>query len=67
MAIQYRRILKLSPNHSQRKVAASPGHSRRKVKEMIDRATQDGFTLPIDKALTDSQIERMLFPETHWP
>ena len=38
MAIQYRRILALSPDHNQRSIAASTGHSRCKVKEVIDRA-----------------------------
>ncbi|MEN2316364.1 hypothetical protein ABC653_13700 [Lacticaseibacillus paracasei] len=63
MAIQYRRILALSPDHNQRSIAASTGHSRRKVKEVIDRAKQEGLILPIDTALTDSQIGRVLFPE----
>ncbi len=44
MAIQYRRILELSPDHSQRSIAASTGHSRRKVKEVIERAFADHLT-----------------------
>lgn len=63
MAIQYHRILELAPNHSQRSIAASTGHSRRKVKEVIDRAQLMDFTEPIDPALTDIQIGRILFPE----
>lgn len=40
MAIQYRRILELSPDHSQRSIAASTRHSRPKVREVLERAKQ---------------------------
>ncbi|WP_396350045.1 IS21 family transposase [Lacticaseibacillus paracasei] len=63
MAIHYRRILELAQDHSQRSIAASTGHSRRKVKEVLDRAHLVDFTEPIDPALTDVKIGRILFPE----
>ncbi|BBF72869.1 MAG: IS21 family transposase [Coriobacteriaceae bacterium] len=63
MAIQFRKILELAPDHSQRSIAASTGHSRRKIKEVIERAKQIELTLPIDPALTDAQLGRILFPE----
>lgn len=63
MAIQYRRILELSPDHSQRSIAASTGHSRPKIREVLERAKQLELSLPLDPQLTDAQIGRILFPE----
>lgn len=63
MAIQYRKILELAPDHSQRSVAASTGHSHREVKEVIEREKHVELAPPIDLNLTDTQLGRILFPE----
>ena len=61
---KYREILRLlSLELSQRDIAASLGVSRNTVTKVRDRAKELSLAWPLDKSLTDAELEQQMFPK----
>jgi len=59
----YREILRLySHGISQRSISSALGYSRNTVSHVIARAKEVGIKWPLDKPLSDQDIQSLLFP-----
>ena len=62
--IKYREILRLHAQEvTQRGIASSCGHSRNTIREVIRRAEEKNIQWPIEKDMTDQDLQMILFPE----
>ena len=61
---EYREILRLhSQGVSGRGIASSCQCSRNTVKNVLERAKQQGVAWPLEKNMTDAALQELLFPE----
>ena len=66
--IKYREILRLHAQEvTQRGIASSCGHSRNTIREVIRRAEEKNINWPIEKEVTDLDLQMILFPEKKVP
>ena len=62
--IKYREILRLhSQGVSQRGIAASCQCSRTTIRNVLERAERHEISWPLDKDMTDADLQELLFPE----
>jgi hypothetical protein len=59
--------LKLANNLSDRKIAQSCNISRHAVTSYLERAKQASLSWPLPDALSDVELDRLLFPEPQKP
>ncbi|MBG9541698.1 IS21 family transposase [Cytobacillus firmus] len=66
--VKYREILRLHAQEvTQRGIASSCGHSRNTIREVIRRAEEKNIQWPIEKGMTDQDLQMILFPEKKVP
>lgn len=64
--VNYKGILRLlHEGYSQREIERSLHTSRRKIREFLDAASQHNITWPLEEAVTNEQLEAILFPERY--
>lgn len=64
--VNYKEILRLlHEGYSQREIERSLHTSRRKIREFLDAASKHNITWPLEEAVTNEQLEAILFPERY--
>jgi len=64
--VNYKEILRLlHEGYSQREIERSLHTSRRKIREFLDAAAHHSIMWPLEEAVTNEQLEALLFPERY--
>jgi transposase/DNA-binding phage protein len=62
--VKYREIIRLhAQGLSQRSIAASCSNSRNTVKNVLEKAKQHALSWPLEKDMSDSELQVLLFPD----